>query len=101
MLDQKGEYQQAQPLWEEVLSQDRNFKQAYSGIAKALYEQGNMQTSMEYAKIAKDRVTYAQGFEVERSAFISANFWWILLVLVAVSFWPSIRPKSRWCSSAM
>ena len=84
VLDQKGEYQQAQPLWEEVLSQDRNFKQAYSGIAKALYEQGNMQTSMEYAKIAKDRVTYAQGFEVERSAFISANFWWILLVLVAV-----------------
>ena len=84
VLDQKGEYQQALPLWEDILSQDRNFRVAYNGVAKALYEQGDMQGSMEYARIGGDRGTYAQAFAEVRSDFIGANFWWILLLCAAL-----------------
>lgn len=80
VLDGAGEYQQALPLWEDILSQDRNFRVAYNGVAKALYEQGDMHGSMENARIGGDRGTYAQAFAVVRSEFVGANFWWILLL---------------------
>lgn len=72
VLDQKGEYQQALPLWEDILSQDRNFRVAYNGVAKALYEQGDMQGSMEYARIGGDRGTYAPGLRRGAGRILSA-----------------------------
>ena len=83
-LNNEGEYEQALPLWEEIIRLDRNFTLAYSGIAKGLYVQGEYSQAMDYAKIGRDRNTYSMAFQEVRLEFLTANFLWIFLLIIAL-----------------
>ena len=97
LLTMAGEYEQAQPIWEEVLKLDANNQRAYEGIAKSLLAQANAAKSagdmdkaldlfdetMEYAELGNDQQTYSQAYEVIQKNWISNNFWWIFLLCLA------------------
>ena len=78
-----GDYEESKALWQEVLTLDKNSQLAYSGLAKALYVEGEYKQAMKYAKLGIDKETYAQAFKWVRREYIKENFIWIFLVAVA------------------
>ena len=80
-----GEYQEAMPLWEQVLQLDANNQRAYEGLAKAHLALGNYDKAMYYAEMGHDQQTYSLAFTEVQKEWLSKNFWWLfLLCLVAV-----------------
>lgn len=77
-------YTEAKPYWEKVFAQDQNCQLAYKGLAKAALEEGNYHKAMELSELSYDRVTYAKAFEQVRDQIIYDNFWWILILCLAV-----------------
>lgn len=80
----KSKYEEAKPYWQEINAQDKNCQLAYRGLAKAALKAKEYKTAMELSKTGLDRETYSQAFEKVRNDFISNNFWWISLVIVAL-----------------
>lgn len=82
-LTMDGEYEMAQPLWEQALKMDANCQRAYEGIGKSLLNKGDYEGAMEYSKKGNDQQTYSQAYEVVQKAFLTRNFWWIFLLCLA------------------
>lgn len=80
-LTYAGAYTESKPLWEKVISQDRNCQLAYIGLAKAAYIEGNYEAAMEYARNGFDQKTYANAFTFVRNDWLSKNF--VLIFIVA------------------
>lgn len=83
-LTLKGKYNDAEPLWKEVLKSDKNNLLAYRGLAKAALLKGDYDKALEYSRIGFSQSDYAIAFEQVRSEFISDNIWWMLIVGVAL-----------------
>lgn len=83
-LTDKGDYIGSKNLWLDVMSQDKNNQLAYIGLAKSYFDEGEYQKAMEYAKIGCDRETYALAFELVRNNWITENFTYIVLAVVAI-----------------
>ncbi len=77
-----GYYEEALEPWEEVLKRDGNYRMAYIGIASALYNEGDYEGSMKYAKLAESSKQYNKAFEGYRSEWLDENFTWVVLVVV-------------------
>lgn len=73
-LSISGEYEDALPIWEKVLELDSNCQLAYRGLGNAYYSLGDFEQSQKYAKIAKDRNTYALAKQQIRNDNLSENF---------------------------
>jgi len=80
----KSKYEEAKPYWLEINKQDKNCQLAYRGLAKAALKEKDYKTAMKLSKTGLDRETYSQAFERVRNDFISQNFWWIALIIVAL-----------------
>lgn len=80
----KGDYTQAESLWQEVLSLNRNCQLAYRGIAMAQYSKGDYSAALESAKLAMDKSVYEMAWQEIVTGFIADNFVWMLLVLLSV-----------------
>ena len=78
-----GSYVDAKPLWEKVLTKDRNCQLAYRGLAKAALLEKDYDKCIEYAKLGVDQATYSSAFKFVRNDWISANFVWIFLIIIA------------------
>lgn len=74
-----GDYVGAKPLWENVLSQDKQNQLAYRGLGKAYYSEGKYDKALEYSKTGCDRETYALAFGLIRNDFIMEHFVWLIL----------------------
>lgn len=83
-LTAQGEYLQAKAGWQDVLSQDRNFQPAYSGLARASLTEGDYKTAMELSKAGYDRETYQLAFELQRKDNLRSHFWLIFLGAVVL-----------------
>lgn len=81
-LTYAGAYTESKPLWEKVISQDRNCQLAYVGLAKAAYIEGDYESAMTYAKNGFDQDTYANAFTFVRNEWLSQNF--VLIFLIAL-----------------
>lgn len=96
-LTRNGDYDTALPLWQQVLSQDRNSQLAYSGIAKSYYASGDYDKAMEYAEIGYDYTTYSLAYDFVRRAAIEKNVYLfagiILVVVVALALFVSYKRK--------
>lgn len=77
-----GYYAEALEPWREVLKRDGNYRMAYIGIASALYNEGDYEGSMKYAKLAESPRQYNKAFEGYRSEWLNRNFTWVILVVV-------------------
>lgn len=79
-----GYYAEALEPWREVLKRDGNYRMAYIGISSALYNEGDYEGSMKYAKLAESPKQYNKAFEGYRSEWLNRNFTWIILVVVVL-----------------
>lgn len=79
-----GSYEEAQSLWEEVLSLDRGNQLAYKGLAMVYYNQGDYQKAMNTAKQALDYTVYDLAWSAYLSDWIASNFVLLLLATVIV-----------------
>lgn len=77
-----GQYEEAKPLWEELLKMDANNQRAYEGLAKAYLTEQNYDKAMYYAELGNDQATYAQAFSEVQKVWLSQNFWWIFIVCI-------------------
>lgn len=78
----KGDYVDAETLWNQVLSLDANSLVAYRGIAKSKILQEDYNSALYYAKLGEDRDTYSRAFEFVRKEFLAKNFVWLVLGLI-------------------
>ena len=84
-----GLYQQARDIWEKVLEQNVNCELAYTGIGKALYEEGAFREAMTYLKLGYDREAYSQAFRDYRMALVRRYAPYILtgILVLALIAW--------------
>lgn len=80
----EDDYLTAKPLWEEVLKKDSFNRLALQGLAKAAYTEGDYRAAMTYAKQGNDTNTYSRALKKVQNAFVSANFVWLFLAVLAV-----------------
>lgn len=80
----KGEYDEAISLWNEVLNESTSYQLAYRNIAKAYYAKDEYDLCMENAKRGMDQDMYAKAYKEINEEFISDNFWWLFILVVAV-----------------
>lgn len=80
----EGKYIEAQKGWKEVISLDRNFQPAYSGLARAELTNGNYKEAMELAKEGYDRETYELAFEFYRKGLMENYFWIMFIIAILV-----------------
>ncbi len=87
-LYNSGYYEEALEPWQEVLKRDGNYRMAYVGISSALYNEGDYESAMKYAKLAESSKQYNKAFEGYRSEWLDENFVWIVVVIVLlVALW--------------
>lgn len=79
-----GKYTECKEGWEEVISLDRNFQPAYSGLARAYLTDGEYKEAMKLAREGYDRETYSLAFEFHRKDLMREYFWLIFLVVIVV-----------------
>jgi len=79
-----GDYNEANVIWQEVLSMNRNCQLAYRGIAMGHYNEGDYKAALEAAKVAADYAVYDLAWQEIVSNFVADYFVWILLVIIAV-----------------
>lgn len=83
-LTNSGKYEDALPLWQQLIKLDRNCKYAYSGIALAENKLGNYKEAMQYAKEGYDRETYALAFKEVRNDWIESHFALVAIIAIVV-----------------
>ena len=66
LLYMDGLYADARELWEQVALYNVNCELAYTGIGKALYEEGRYKEAMHYFKLGYDREGYSRAFDEYR-----------------------------------
>ena len=80
-----GEYTQAGPLWQEVLSLDRGSQLACRGLAMCSYMEGRYEEAMAYAETGLDYTVYDLAWKEVLNRFIAGNFVWLFpIVLVGI-----------------
>lgn len=72
-----GEYTQAGPLWQEVLSLDRGSQLACRGLAMCSYMEGRYEEAMAYAETGLDYTVYDLAWKEVLNRFIAGNFVWL------------------------
>lgn len=96
---QMGRYEDATRKWIQVLGQNINFDLAYSGIGRAMLEQGQYSEAMHNFQLGHNRREYSEAFTMYRRDLIRRNFGnaAILLVIVIVlkALIRKFKPYSR------
>lgn len=82
ILTDNGEYIKAKPLWNELIKQDKQNQLSFKGLAKAYLDEEDYSKSLDYAKKAYDRDTYALAFKEIRNDWITKNFVLIIVIIL-------------------
>lgn len=80
----KGEYAEAMPLWEEVLSLNGSCQLAYRGMAIAMLSQKKYDEALKYAELGLDYTTYNLAWQKVQDRYVTENFIWIFLLGVTL-----------------
>lgn len=83
-LTDEGNFEDAEPLWKEVLTYNSNRQIAYRGLALVNLNKENYKAAMEYSELGLDQESYAAAYEQVMSNFLNKHLWWILLVVVTL-----------------
>lgn len=81
-----GLYDDAKPLWEQLIRLNVNCEVAYMGLGRALYAEGEYKEAMSMAKKGYDRDGYSLAFKAQRDIVLRKAFpivATILLILIA------------------
>ena len=80
----KGLYEEAEPLWREVLKYNANSDLAHIGIGKVYYMNGQYKEAMSEFKLANDRGNYSRSYELYRKEYIRAHFGLFMGIVIAI-----------------
>lgn len=69
-----GRYDQSGTLWKTVLETDSSYALAHTGMAKALFKEGDYTASMQEYDLANNRVGYSKAFAAYRHEIFRAHF---------------------------
>lgn len=84
-LHNRGLYEEAQSIWQEVLKRDGAFYMGLVGTTKALYNQEDYKGAMKYAKLSFYSKEYDKAFEADREVSLRQNFTlYVILILLLV-----------------
>lgn len=78
-----GKYEEAMPIWQQILKLDSNNQRAYEGLAKAYLALKDYDNAMFYAEKGNDQQTYSLAFTEVQKVWFSNNFWWVFLLGLA------------------
>lgn len=99
LLTLQENYEEAFPLWQNILRQDKNNQLAYRALAHFMLEEQRFKDAMHYSEIGIDRTTYALAFRQVRTKFIANNAQWLILgaafavVTISIIFYIIKRKK--------
>lgn len=79
-----GDYDEAEELWNKVLSLDRGNQLAYKGLAMASYNDGNYKQALRYAETGMDYNVYDLAYQKLFKQFIVDNFEWFFIGAIAL-----------------
>ena len=79
-----GDYAKADALWQEVLEIDETYPMAHFGAGRTAFKSGDWKKAMQYYTYSSDREQYSDAFKEYRYSIIKANFWWVVLIGVAI-----------------
>ena len=79
-LYNKGEYHQAQSLWEDVLKVSNYSTLAYRGVGRCLLQRQKYSEALPYLKKAEDRIGYSEAFAEVRKEIIRNH---LVIIVVA------------------
>lgn len=85
LLYMDGLYQEARALWEQVAMYNVNCELAYTGIGKALYEEGRYKEAMHYFKLGYDREGYSRAFDEYRME-VARGIFPVVCTVLALGF---------------
>lgn len=83
-LHNEGLYEKAVEPWQEVLKRDGNYIMAYTGIGRALLNQGEYKEAMEYFENSYNQDDYDRAFEGYRQQILRDNFTLIVVIIVVL-----------------
>ena len=81
----RGDYHDAKPLWDAVLSLDRNCQLAYRGLAMAYYNEGNYKAALDSARMSADYAVYDLAWKEIVNTFVADNFAWLVLAVLTAA----------------
>ncbi len=81
----KGNYDDAESLWNEVLALDADNQLAYMGLAMFYYNNGDYQRAMDYARNGADHSVYDLAKQEVFKKNLAANFVWIVLIIIVLA----------------
>ena len=91
-------FAESSELWASLADYNNNLDLAYIGLGDACYRNGEYEEALEYYQKTVNTAGYSKAFKAMRKDWISQNFFWILLVLLAVLvgvIWLSSRIAKR------
>jgi tetratricopeptide (TPR) repeat protein len=86
---ESGHYEEATARWREVLAMNVNDDLAYTGIGRALLQEGRFAEAMASFRLGNDRTGYSEAFRLERRRRMTDRFGRFVLALglAAAAFW--------------
>ena len=95
-LHNKGLYEEAYDIWQEVLKRDGAYYMGLVGVAKALYNQDDYEGAMKYSKLAFYTDEYDKAFEANRQDNLRDNFTlYVIIIIALVIAWFVIKVLKR------
>lgn len=79
-----GLYQDAVPLWKDILKANSNYYLAHLGLGKAAYVEKDWEEAMAQMRVALDQKGYSEAFWQYRSIWIQKNITNALLIIVCL-----------------
>jgi DNA-binding beta-propeller fold protein YncE len=79
-MNNKGNYEEAFDIWNQVLKFDESYHLAHFGLANALLKQEDWKGAMEEYKLANDRQGYSKAHSEYRYNVFRQNFAMVLLI---------------------
>ena len=83
-LFSKGRYEESMEPLSKVLEMNNLFDYANMAMGKAYYKQGDYETALYYAKLAKDTDTYSDAYWEIRNVWLKSNLSWVFGVIVGL-----------------
>lgn len=78
-----GEFDEAEPLWEQVLTYNSNRQLAYRGLALVALNRKDYDSALEYSRLGLDQESYSTAYGQLVSRFLNKHLWWMMIVIVA------------------
>ncbi|HCA28808.1 MAG TPA: hypothetical protein DEP23_04135 [Ruminococcaceae bacterium] len=74
MWQESGDYHKSAELWNMVLTQNANYDQAYSGLGKAAYRDGEYEKAMELFELGYNKDWYSRAYVEYRKKVVADWF---------------------------